>query len=96
MHKYMQIINSIEDKQFENDNVREAMLLNYKGSKKGWSFTGATVYRKQERETNNIRKFLAKFPGVNNPSQLLSGSTQVRDIKKPYMIRLWKLKHPVS
>ena len=96
MRKYMQIITSIEDDQFENDDVREAMLLNYKGSKKGGSFTGATVYRKQETEINNIRKFAAKFPGVNNPSQLPSGSTQVRDMKKPYIIRLWKMKHPVS
>ncbi len=96
MHKYMQIITSIEDDQFENDNVREAMLLNNKGSQKGGSFTGATVYRKQETEINNIRKFAAKFPGVNNPSQLPSGSTQVRDMKKPYIIRLWKMKHPVS
>jgi hypothetical protein len=96
MRKYMQIITSIEDDQFENDDVREAMLLNYKGSKKGGSFTGATVYRKQETKINNIRKFAAKFPGVNNPSQLPSGSTQVRDMKKLYIIRLWKMKHPVS
>ena len=96
MHKYMQIITSIEDEQFENNNVRKAMLLNYKGSKKGGSFTGATVYCKQETEINNIRKVAAKFPGVNNPSQLPSGLTQVRDMKKPYIIRLWKMKHPVS
>jgi hypothetical protein len=96
MHKYMQIITSIEDEQFENDNMREAMLLNYKGSKKGGSFTGATVYCKQETEINNIQKFAANFPGVINPSQLPSGSTQVRDMKKPFIIRLWKMKHPVS
>ncbi len=94
MHKYMQIVTSIDDDQFKNNNVRNAMLLNYKGSKKGGSFTGATVYRKQETEINNIRKFAPKFPGVNNPSQLPSGSTQVRDMKKPYIIRLWKLKYP--
>jgi hypothetical protein len=38
MRKYMQRITSIEDKQFENDNVCEAMLLNYKGSKKWGKF----------------------------------------------------------
>ncbi len=46
LRKYMQIITSIEEDQFDKLNVREAMLLNYKGSKKGGSFTGATVYRK--------------------------------------------------
>ncbi len=30
------------------------MLLNYKSSKKGGSFTGATVYRKQETEINSL------------------------------------------
>ncbi len=96
MRKYKQIITSIEDKQFENNDVCKAMLLNYKGSKKGGSFAGATVYRKQETEINNIRKSAAKFPGVNNPSQLPSGSTQVRDMKKLCIIQLWKMKHPVS
>ncbi len=91
MRKCMQFITSIKDKQFENNDVCNAMLLNYNGSKKGGSFTGATVYCKQETEVNNIRKFAAKFPGVNNLSQLPSGSTQVRDMKKPYIIRLWKL-----
>ena len=68
MHKFMQIITSIEDKHVENNDVCEAMLLNYKGSQKGGSFTGATVYCKQETEINNIQKFAAKIPGVNNPS----------------------------
>jgi hypothetical protein len=96
MRKYMQIITSIDDEEFKNNDVHNAMLLNYKGSKKGGRFTGATVYHKQEAEINNIRKFAANFPGINNPSKLPSGSTQVRDMKKPYIIRLWKLKHPVS
>jgi hypothetical protein len=72
------------------------MLLNYKGAKKWEGFTAATVYRKQETEINNIRKFTAKFPGVGDMSKLPSGSTQERDIKKPYIIRLWKIQHPVS
>ena len=46
-------------------------------------------------EINNIRKFAAKFPGEGDMSKLPSGLTQVRDMMKPYIIRLWKLKHSV-
>ena len=53
------------------------------------------MYQKQETEINNIRKFAAKFPGVGDMSKLPSGSTQVRDMMEPHIIRLWKLKHPV-
>ena len=62
MHKSLHIVNSIEAKLFENKQVQDAMQLNYKGAKKGGGVTSATVYRKQEREINNIRKFAAKFP----------------------------------
>ena len=71
------------------------MCLNYKGAKKGVGFTSATMYWKQETEINNIRKFAAKFPGVGGISKLPIGSTQVRDMMEPYIIWLWKLKHPV-
>jgi hypothetical protein len=53
------------------------------------------VYRKQETEINNIHKFAAKFPGLVDMSKLPGGSTQVRDMMKPYIIWLWKLKHLV-
>jgi len=67
-----------------------------KGCQRGGD-TAATVYPKHETKINNIlRKFAAKFPGVGDMSKLPSGSTQVRDMKKPYIIRLWKIKHPVS
>ena len=46
-------------------------------------------------ETNNIHIFAAKILGVGDMSKLPSGSTQVRDMMKPYIIRIWKLKHPV-
>ena len=87
MWKYLHIVNNIEDELFENKEVRDAMRLNYKGAKKGGGFTSATVYRKQETEINNIHKFAAKFPGVGDMSKLPSGSTQVRDMMKPYIIR---------
>jgi hypothetical protein len=72
------------------------MLLNYKGLKKGGNITAATVYCKQEMEINNIRKFSAQFLGVGDMSKMPSGSTQVRIMKKPNIIRLCKIMHTVS
>ncbi len=87
MRKYLHIVNNIEDELFENKPVRDAMCINYKGAN-GGGVTSATVYWKQETEINNIRKFAAKFPGVGDMSELPSGSTQVRDMMKLYIIRL--------
>jgi hypothetical protein len=35
MRKYLHVVNQIEDDLFKHEQVREAMLLNYKGAKKG-------------------------------------------------------------
>ncbi len=76
MHKYLRIVNSIEDELFKNKPVRDPMRTNYKGAKEGWGVTSATVYWKQEtEEINNIRKSAAKFPGVCDMSKLPSGLT---------------------
>ncbi len=65
------------------------------GPKGGGGFTYATMYWKQEKEINNIHKFAAKFPGVGDMSKLPSGLTQVREMTKPHITWLWKLKHLV-
>ena len=44
MRKYLHFLNEIEDNLFEHKQVREAMLLNYKGAKRG-GVTATTVYR---------------------------------------------------
>ena len=64
--------------------------------KEGGGVTAATVYRKHKTKINNIRKFAAKFLGVGDMPKLSSGSTQVRDMKKQYIIRFLKIKHLVS
>jgi hypothetical protein len=35
----------------------------------------------------DIRKFAAKFPGFNNPSDLPSGSTQLSNMKRPVIVK---------
>jgi hypothetical protein len=46
-------------------------------------------------EMRDVRKFAAKFPGFNNPSELPSRTAQLCHMKKPVIIKLWKMKYPV-
>jgi hypothetical protein len=94
LRKYMQIINKIEDIHFEDESVRAGMLAGYKGAKK--SLTGATLLRKLELEMKDIRKFAAKFPGFNNPTELPSGTTQLSHMNRPVIVKLWKSRYPVK
>ena len=88
LNKYQRLIEDIEDKHFSSDDVREHMLQGYKGAKKG--LTGDTLWRKLEKEMTAVKTFASKFPGVNCPSQLPSGTAQLRQMKKPLIIKLWK------
>ncbi len=93
MSKYMNIINEIEDVHFEDDTVRADMLNGYKGAKKVLS--GPNLLWKLDVEMRDVRKFAANFPGFNNPSELPSRTTQLRHMKKPVIMKLWKKKYPV-
>ena len=86
--KYVSIIYEIEDDCFEDDSVRRDMLHKYKGAKVALS--GANLLRKLDAEMRDIRKFAAKFPGFNNPAELPSGTTQLRQMKKPVITKLWR------
>ena len=88
LNKYQSLIEDIEDHHFSSNNVREDMLRGYKGAKKG--LTGDTLWRKLEKEMTAVKTFASKFPGVNCPSQLPSGTAQLRQMKKPLIIKLWK------
>jgi hypothetical protein len=93
LSKYMNIINEIEDVLFEDDSVWVDMLNGYMGTKK--ELLGPNLLRKLDVEMRDVRKFAAKFPGFNNPSELPSGTTQLRHMKKPVIIKLWKKKYLV-
>ena len=41
-------------------------------------------------------KFALKFPGVGNLSRLPSGTTQLQQMKRPLIIKLWKEKYPAE
>ncbi len=90
LQKYMQIIiKDIEDIHFEDESVRAGMLAGYKVAKK--SLTEATLSRKLKLdEMKDIRKFAAKFPGFNNPTELPSGTTRLSHMKRLVIVKLWK------
>ena len=93
LKKYQRLIGDIADEHFVCESVRNDMLAGYKGAKK--SLTGKTLWRKMEREMTELKTFASKFPGINCPSELPSGSTQLRHMKKPYIIKLWSERFPV-
>ncbi len=88
LNKYQHLIEDIEDRHFSSDDVHKDMLRGYKGAKKG--LTGDTLWRKLEKEMMAVKTFVSKFPGVNSPSQLPSGTAQLCQMKKPLIIKLWK------
>ncbi|MFM8621859.1 MAG: hypothetical protein ACKOB3_00525, partial [Holophagaceae bacterium] len=91
--KYQRLIGDISPENFVCETVRNDMLAGYKGVKKG--LTGETLWRKMEREMTEVKTFASKFPGINCPSKLPSGSTQLCRMKKPYIIKLWAERYPV-
>ena len=94
LDKYQRLIEDIEDEHFASAVVRDDMLRGYKGAKK--ALTGENLWRKLEKEMTQVKTFASRFPGVNSPSQLPSGTTQLRQMKKPYIIKLWKEQNPVT
>jgi hypothetical protein len=67
------IIREIPGKHIENEAVRTAMLISYKGTRKK-ILEGGTLWRKYKSELNEVRKFSLKFPGICNLSNLPSGT----------------------
>jgi hypothetical protein len=93
-NKYMGILDKIEDDQFDNDSVCEAMRRRYKKAKLDNNAT--RLWRKYESDLTELRNFAKKLPGVGSLSELPSGSNQLRHIKMPNVQKLLIEKHPVS
>jgi hypothetical protein len=88
--KYVSIIDEIEDREFKDALVRINMRQRYKGAKK--DNNGHSLWRKYKTELTDLRSFSKKNPGIGNLAELSSGSTQLRQMKKP----LVQGKHPVE
>jgi len=92
-NKYMGILDEIEDDQFANDSVRDAMRRRYKKAK--MDNNPARLWRKYETDLTELRNFAKKLPGVGSLSELPSGSNQLRHMKMPLVQKLWVEANPV-
>ena len=92
-NKYMGIVDEIDNNQFDDDSVREAMRRRYKKAKMDNNPT--RLWRKYESDLTELRNFAKKLPGVGSLSELPSGSNQLRHMKLPLVQKLWIEKHPV-
>jgi hypothetical protein len=91
-NKYMGILDEIEDDQFDNESVCEAMRRKYKKAKLDYNAT--RLWRKYESDLTELCNFAKKLPGVGSLSELPSGSNQLRHMKMPLVQKLWIEKHP--
>jgi len=91
--KYMGILDEIEDDQFKNDSIREAMHRHYK--KANLDNNATRLWRKYESDLTELRNFTKKLPGVGSLLELPSRSNQIRHMKMPLVQKLWIEKHPV-
>jgi len=91
--KYMDILDEIEDDQFDHECVRQLMRRKYKKAKLDNNAT--RLWRKYESDLTELHNFAKKIPGVGSLSELPSGSNQLRHMKMPLVQKLWIEKHPV-
>ena len=89
----MGILEEIEDDQFADDSVRDAMRRRYKKAK--MDNNPARLWRKYESDLTELRNFAKKLPGVGSLSELPSGSNQLRHMKMPLVQKLWVEANPV-
>jgi hypothetical protein len=95
LNEYLNDICEILDGNFEGPSVRQAMLTVYKGAKKK-ELDGGRMWRYYEDQLNELHKFAYKSPGVRSISELPSRTTQLKQMKLPLIMKLWKEKYPVS
>ena len=89
----MGILEEIEDDQFADDSVRNAMRRHYKKAK--MDNNPARLWRKYKSDLTELRNFAKKIPGVGSLSELPSGSNQLRHMKMPLVQKLWVEANPV-
>jgi hypothetical protein len=54
------------------------------------------LLRKYEAEMTSLKKFVYTYLPLDNLSSLPSGTTQLQQLKRPIIAKIWKIKLPVS
>jgi hypothetical protein len=93
-NKCVALVRSIPNDLFLDDSVHVSMLEKYVGAKK--PNTGWSLLHKYKKDVGEICKFGHHFPGIKCMSKLLSGTTQLLQIKGAMIIELWKSVNTVS
>ena len=92
--EYVSILADIPDSRFGEDGLRASMQHRFKGMRKG-EMSAENLLRKYESELTTLRRFAYKFPGVANLSKLPSGTTQLQQLRRPLVAKLWVEKNLV-
>jgi hypothetical protein len=93
--EYLALISEILSEHFKEDGVSEHMKLRFKGMRKGSVMTATNLLRKYEGELTLLKKFAYKFPGFGNSSTLPSGTAQLKQLRRPFVAKLWAEHNPV-
>lgn len=92
LHEYLDILANIPDSRFDEPITRRNMEQRFKGMRSG-EMTAENMLRKYETEMTTLKKFSYKFGNLSN---LPSGTTQLQQMRKPIVAKLWVEKFPVS
>lgn len=92
LREYLEILTNIPDSSFDDPITRRNMEERFKGMRSG-EMTAENLLRKYETEMTTLKKFSYKFGNLSN---LPSGTTQLQQLRKPIVAKLWVEKFPVS
>ena len=93
--EYLGIITDMSDYRFVDGSVRQNMMQRFKGMR-GTEMTAENLLRKYEGEMTSLKKFVYTYLPLGFLSSLPSGTTQLQQLKRPIIAKIWKIKFPVS
>ena len=93
--EYLGIITDMSDSRFVDGSVRQNMMQRFKGMR-GTEMTAENLLRKYEGEMTTLKKKNYTYLPLGNLSSLPSGTTQLQQLKRPIIAKIWKIKFPVS
>ena len=93
--KYLGIITDMSDSRFVDGSVRQNMMQRFKGMR-GTEMTAENLLRKYEGEMTTLKKSVDTCLPLGNLSSLPSRTTQLQQLKRPIVAKMWKIKFPVS
>jgi hypothetical protein len=94
--EYMSLISEIPSEHFVDNTVRQQVQLRCKRMRKGGDMSPANLHHKYESEITSLKKFAYKFPGFGNLSKLPSDTSQLQQLRRPFVAKLWAEQNPAQ